>query len=150
MANKGSEYRKAESGGVTTFEVTPAPAPKFWYAVIFGGVLVLVGLLGVFLLVPMGGLLLWFGWTRDLRPKATRQAASFNVTSDSIEAGSQTFKKNDIHRIILKNSITDKELPMTTYTSDSNVAAGMAFRARSSMVANTLNVEQGGRSTVLA
>jgi hypothetical protein len=152
MATKGSEYKKTESGGVTTFEVTPAPAPKFWYLIIIGG-LCMLGLLalpGGLIFVLMGAFALWYGWTRDLRPKATRKPATFKVTADSIDADGKTFKKGDIHRIILKNSITDKELPMEMYTSNANQAAGMAFRAQTSMIANTLNVEMGGKSNVIA
>ena len=153
MATKGSEYKKTESGGVTTFEVTPAPAPKFWYLIIIGVVCVLGGLLampGGLFFVAMGAFALWYGWTRDLRPKATRKAASFKVTPDAIEADGKSFKKGDIHRILLKNSITDKELPMEMYTTNTNQAAGMAFRAQTSMIANTLNVEMGGKSNVIA
>ena len=75
MATKGSEYKKRQEGSVTVFEVTPAEAPKFWYLVVIGGVVLLGGLLampGGMAFVVMGGGALWYGWTRDLRPKATR------------------------------------------------------------------------------
>jgi hypothetical protein len=153
MATKGSEYKKRQDGSATVFEVTPAQAPKFWYLVIIGAVVGLGGLLampGGLAFVAMGGFALWYGWTRDLRPNATRQAATFKVTPDSIEAGGVTYRKEDIHRLLLKNSITDKELPMEIYTTNTNQQAGMAFRAQMSMVANTLNVEMGGKSTAIA
>lgn len=153
MADKGSEYRKRQEGDATVFDVTPAPTPKFWFLIIFGGVVLLGGLLampGGLAFVLMGGFALWYGWTRDLRPKATRRPASFRVKPDQIEADGQVFRKDDIHRILLKNSITDKELPMEVYTTNTNQAAGMAFRAQTSMIANTLNVEMGGKSTVIA
>lgn len=154
MANKESEYKKTESGGVTVFEVTPAPAPRFWVAIIFGGVCVLVGLgIGggwmVFFFV-IGTLFLWLGWTRDPRPKGTRGPMSFKVTPDSIEGGGRTFKKAEIHRIILKNSMTDEEVPYSIETTSPIGAAGMKWRAQTSMIATTLNVETGGKSTVLA
>jgi len=61
------------------------------------------------------------------------------------------FKKNDIHRLILRNGVTDKDLPgMATYTTSESMAAGMALRARMSLVSNSLNVESGGKSTLLA
>ena len=153
MATKGSEYRKRQDGNATVFEVTPAEAPKFWFLVIFGGVIALGGLLampGGLAFVLMGGFALWYGWTRDLRPKPSRQPATFRVTPDAIESGGQTFRKADIHRLLLKNSITDQELPMEVYAQNASQQAGMAFRAKASMTANTLNVEGGGRSTVLA
>ncbi len=153
MATKGSEYTKRQDGNATVFDVTPAEAPKFWFLVIFGAVLCLGGLLampGGIAFVAMGGFALWYGWTRDLRPKATRQRTTFRVTADGIESGGQTFKKDDIHRLLLRNSITDQELPMEVYATNTSQQAGMAFRAQASMTANTLNVELGGRSTVLA
>jgi hypothetical protein len=153
MATKGSEYKKRQEGNGTVFEVTPAQAPKFWYLVIIGAVVGLGGLLampGGLAFVAMGGFAFWYGWTRDLRPKATRQSATFKVTPDTIEAGGVTYRKDDIHRLLLKNSITDKELPMEIYTTNTNQQAGMAFRAQMSMVANTLNVEMGGKSTAIA
>lgn len=153
MAAKASEYKKRQEGNTTIFDVTPAPAPKFWYLIVIGGVICLGGLLampdGLFFIV-MGGGALWYGWSRDIRPKATRQPATFRVTPDSIDAGGQSFKKADIHRLLLKNSVTDKELPIEMYTSNTNEMAGQAFRAQTSMIANTLNVEMGGKSTAIA
>ncbi len=35
--SKSSEYEKQREGAATVFTVTPAPAPKFWFMVIFGG-----------------------------------------------------------------------------------------------------------------
>ena len=153
MATKGSEYRKRQEGNATVFDVTPAEAPKFWYLIIIGGVITLGGLLampGGLAFVAMGGFALWYGWTRDLRAKDTRKPATFKVTPESIEGSGQVFRKGDIHRILLKNSITDQELPMEMYTTNTNQMAGQAFRAQTSMIANTLNVEMGGKSTVLA
>lgn len=153
MATKGSEYRKRQEGNATIFDVTPAAAPKFWYLIIIGGVICLGGLLagtsGLFFIV-MGGGALWYGWTRDIRPKDSRKPATFKVTPDTIEAGGQVFRKDDMHRILLKNSITDQELPIEMYTTNTNQMAGQAFRAQASMTANTLNVEMGGRSTAIA
>ncbi|SRR6266404_1630835 len=153
MASKGSEYKKTEGGGVTVFEVTPARAPKLWFAIILGGVCALLGLgIGggmMIFLFAIGGFFLWLG-TRDVRPKGTRGPMSFKVTRDSIEGGDRTFKKAEIHRIILKNSITDEELPISFSTTSTAGMAGMMFRAQTSMIANTLNVESGGKSTVLA
>ena len=154
MATKGSEYKKRQEGNATVFEVTPAQAPKFWYLVIIGAVVGLGGLLampGGLAFVAMGGFAFWYGWTRDLRPKATRQSATFKVTPDTMEAGGVTYRKDDIHRLLLKNSITDKELPMRDATRRIPISR-QAWHSvpRLSMVANTLNVEMGGKSTAIA
>lgn len=155
MAAKTAEYRKSESNGVTTFEVTPAAAPKFGCLLIFGAVIVLVGLSmladgGIFILA-MGAFALWYGWFRDIRPKEHRVPASFRVKSDSIEVGGRSFATADIHRLLLRNAITDQELAgVQVYTDNPNVAAGLEFRAMAARVANALTLESGGKSTFLA
>lgn len=153
MAAKTAEYRKSESNGVTTFDVTPAPGPKFGCLLLLGGVVVLVGLGmlsdgGIFM-IAMGAFALWYGWFRDLRPKEHRSPASFRVKPDGIEVGGRTFATADIHRLLIRNAITDQEV-MEVYTDNPNVAAGMAFRAQSAQVANALTLETGGKSTFLA
>ncbi len=151
---RASEYTKRQDGATTVFDVTPASAPKFMYLVIFGG---FIGLLGIgmiasggIFMVLMAGFAIWYGWFRDQRPKDHKVSKSFRVTSDRIEANGSTFAKDDIHRLILKNGITDKELPVQQWTTNRNEMAGMAHRANASMVSNSLNVETGGKSTLLA
>ena len=151
---KASEYSKRQDGDATVFDVTPASAPKFMYLVIFGAFIGLLGLGmiasgGIFMLA-MAGLAIWYGWFRDQRPKDHKTPSTFRVTSDQIEAGGRTFKKDEIHRLILKNGITDKELPVQQWTTNRNEMAGMAHRANVSMVSNSLNVETGGKSMLLA
>ncbi|MGE0743068.1 MAG: hypothetical protein AB7O98_17155 [Hyphomonadaceae bacterium] len=155
MAAKTAEYRKSENNGVTTFQVTPAAAPKFGCLLMLGGVIILLGLGfladgGIFMLA-MGAFALWYGWTRDLRPKEHRAPASFNVTPTSIEKDGRSFATSDIHRLLLRNAITDQELAgVQVYTDNPNVAAGMEFRAMTARVANALTLESGGKSTFLA
>ncbi|HPE32792.1 MAG TPA: hypothetical protein PLV61_16480 [Parvularculaceae bacterium] len=150
MANKGSEYTKRQDGPATVFEVTPAPSPKFTYLLIIGGFFSLIALAAnVIFGALLAAFIVWYGWFRDMRPKGHREVSTFRVMADSIEAGGQTFKKEDIHRLILKNGITDQEL-METYTTNANAAAGMAHRANVARVANSLNVEQGGKSFQIA
>ena len=155
MKDRASEYSKRQDGPATVFQVTPASAPKFTYLLIIGAVTGLIGLFSiasgfgiVFLL--MAAFCFWYGWFRDQRPREHRVPSTFRVTPEQVEAGGRSFARNDIHRLILRNGITDKELPVTQYTTNSNVAAGMAHRARISMVANSLNVETGGKSYLLA
>jgi hypothetical protein len=73
------------------------------------------------------------------------------VGPDFIEGGGRRFAKSDIHRLQLRNGITDQELPgVQVYTNNTNVAAGMAQRAKLSRVANSLTVESAGKATMLA
>jgi len=153
MATKLAEYTKSESNGVTTFSVTPAPAPKFGCLLLLGAVVLLVGLSfmadgGIFMMA-MGAFALWYGWTRDLRPKTDRVPNSFSVTPTSIEKDGRTVQTSDIHRLIVRNAITDQET-MEVYTENANVAAGLEFRAQSARGAHTLTLESGGKATVLA
>jgi len=155
MKDRGSEYSKRQDGAATVFDVTPASAPKFTYLLIIG---VVVGVLGLgtlasgfgFFFLLMAAFCFWYGWFRDQRPKEHKVPSTFRVTSDEIESAGRSFKKNDIHRLILKNGITDQELPVQQWTTNTNVAAGMAQRARIGKVANSLNVETGGKSYSLA
>lgn len=154
MKDRASEYSKRQDGAVTVFEVTPASAPKFIYLLIIGAVVGLIGLgmiaSGGIFMILMAAFAIWYGWFRDQRPKDHRAPSSFRVTADQIEAGGRTFAKADIHRLILKNGITDKELPIQQWTTNRNEMAGMAHRAKLSTVANSLNVETGGKSFMLA
>jgi len=154
MKDRASEYTKREDGATTVFNVTPASAPKFTYLLIIGGVCALLGLGmitsgGIFFLL-MAAFAFWYGWFRDQRPKDHKVPNTFRVTSEQIDGAGHTFKKSDIHRLILRNGITDKELPIQQWTTNTNVAAGMAQRAKIGQVANSLNVETGGKSYLLA
>ena len=156
MKNKDAEYSKRQEGDATVFDVTPASAPKFTYLLIFGVVVGLVGLASLtagfgIVLLAMAAFCFWYGWKRDIRPKAHRAPATFRVTPTSVVLDGRTFQKSDIHRLILRNGITDQELSgVQISTNNTNVAAGMAFRAQAARVANSLNVESGGKSTILA
>ena len=157
MAQRNSEYEKRQDGNSTVFTVTPASAPKFGYMLFIGVVVTLIGIgsLGdpgfAIWFLAMGGFALWYGWSRDQRPKDHRIPSSFRVGPDFIEGGGRRFAKSDIHRLQLRNGITDQELPgMQVYTNNTNVAAGMAQRAKLSRVANSLTVESAGKATMLA
>ncbi len=154
-----SEYKKSVEGGAIVFHVTPAPQRKFWFVIIGGGVMLLFGLatygsehlLG-FLMLGGGGAALWWGWTHDLRPAAHRNPSTFRVTPDSIESGGRIFKKADIHRLIVKNGITQNVvgIPGVLVPVSTPTAMGAAHRAQVSLTSNGLEVESGGRGHVLA
>jgi hypothetical protein len=154
-----SEYKKHQEGGATVFHVTPAPHRKFWFAIIGGGLMLLFGLttfgsehlLGLIMLGG-GGAALWWGWTHDLRPASHRTPSTFRVTPDSIESGGQTFKKSEIHRLIVKNGITHNVvgIPGVLVPVSTPTAIGAAHRMEVSLTSNGLEVESGGRGHVLA
>ena len=104
---------------------------------------------GIFMLA-MSAFCFWYGLFRDQRPKEHQGPSSFRVTPTSVETGGRTYPKGDIHRLMIRNGITDQELNVERWTSNTNEAAGMAQRALIATVANSLNLETGGKSHVLA
>ena len=157
MASTGSEYQKRQEGSATIFTITPAKAPKFTAIIVIGAICLLFGfgMMGGgtsgagFVMLLMGGFAAWYGWTRDIRPKEHRKPSTFRVTQAEIEANGITFHKDNIHRLILRNGITDQELLQVSTTSAAAMA-GMAYKARVGLIANALTVEAGGKSTMLA
>ncbi|NJN52477.1 MAG: hypothetical protein HC809_12690 [Gammaproteobacteria bacterium] len=91
-----------------------------------------------------------YGWTRDIRPKEHRVESTFRTSADAVEVNGKTFKKDDIHRMILRNAITDEELGIEMQNISAAQASGMAYRAKVGRVANALTLEAGGKSTLLA
>lgn len=77
---------------------------------------------GMFMLL-MGGFAVWYGWTRDVRPKEPPDSAQWHYRSG---AG-----------IELQNISASQ-------------GAGLAHRAKVGRLANALTVEGGGKSTFLA
>lgn len=152
---KTAEYSKRQEGSTTVFDVTPATPPKFGAAIGAGAVGSLLGLGmiasgGIFLLA-IGGFAIWYGLKRDIRPKGHKEPATFRATSNTIEAGGRTFKTEDIHRLLIRNGITDQEIPFDGIREVSAAeASGMAYRARVGQIANGLTLEAGGKSTLLA
>jgi hypothetical protein len=154
-----ARYQKRQEGGATIFEVTPAPMKKFMLIVILAGIGVLFGLavissehfLGL-LMVGGCGYAVYWAWTHDLRPPEHRVASTFRVTPGTIEANGQTWNKADIHRLIIKNGITKNvaTAPGVMVEVPTMAAAGAAHRMQVSLTANGLEVEAGGRGTVLA
>jgi hypothetical protein len=155
----GPEYKKHQEGSATVFDVTPAPQKKFMLIVILGGIGVLFGLsvfssehlLGIIMLGGCGYAVYW-AWTHDLRPQEHRGSSTFRVTPDAIESHGQTWKKADIHRLIIKNGITKNVAvaPGVAVEVSNMAAAGAAHRMQVSLTANGLEVESGGRAHVLA
>ncbi|MCR6645247.1 MAG: hypothetical protein NVV62_12480 [Terricaulis sp.] len=148
---KASSYQKSESNGVTTFTVTPADAPKFIFGLIMGGFFGLLGLMMMpvgIIVVAAAGALIWFSLA-DQRPKEHRAVTSFRVSPERVEIGGQSFSRDDVHRVIIRNGVTGKEV-LEHYTTSASAAAGMAHRAHMARVANALTLESGGRATFLA
>ena len=152
-----AEYKKRQDGSATVFDVTAAKAPKFGTMVGMGIFCILIGLASLgsggfgLIFLAMGGFSLWYGWTRDIRPKGYKENSTFRVTSDTIEADGRRFPKEDIHRLLIRNGISDQEVSSGYYQEvNASQAAGLAYRARVGTIANALTLEAGGKSTILA
>jgi hypothetical protein len=154
-----SAYEKRQDGNFTVFKVTPAGVPKFGTIIGIGVVSVLLGFGfmgesggGGFFFFAMGAFAIWYGGTRAIRPKPHRKESTFRVSPESIEVDGKTYRVADIHRVILRNGITDKELDVqvTMTNVPTAAAAGMAHRARIGLVTNALTFEAVGKATFLA
>jgi hypothetical protein len=156
MAVTGAEYQKQQDANGFVFSVTPAKAPKFLLMAIGGAVLALLGLvmgpLGWLLFLPVGIFGIWLGYFRDGRPLPHRTASSFRVNPTAIEANGRTFPKDDIHRLIIKNGVTNDVVgaPNVVIPVNASTAMGVAHRMKVSTVANALEVETGGKGYFLA
>jgi hypothetical protein len=141
------------------FSVVPAPQKRFMFIVIMGALTVLLalaffssehllGLIGI----AGGGAAVWWGWTHDLRLVEYRTPSTFRVSGESIQSNGKTFVRADIHRLIIKNGLTDEEVgvPNLLIETPRAQAMGMAHRAEVSRTAHGLAVEMGGRGYVLA
>ena len=152
---QASEYQKRQDGNSSVFTVTPAVAPKFIWMLVLGGISGLLGLVTLpcglaFLAIAAGAI--WFGWSYDPRPKAHKQPSSFRVSAGTIEVNGQTFKKEDIHRLIIKNGISNEVLtgPTVLVPVSGSMAQGMMQRAKVAALANGLELETGGKAYLLA
>jgi hypothetical protein len=150
LKNQASEYQKSQNGETTVFSVTPASAPKFWYLIVIGGLVLLGGLLGLGIFgFLMGGGAIAYGLMRDQRPKEHKQPMTFSVTPNSVIAGGRTFSKDEFHRLIIKNPWFDKA-GLDVYTTNANEAAGMAHGMKLGELCYGLDVEAGGKAHQLA
>lgn len=162
-------YRKREEGGATVFEVTPGKAPKFWWFIIIGALLVVGGIAdhndysrhryksptaspdSSYVVVPLGIVLVWLGY-RDWRPKAHRRPSTFTVTADSVTTNGVTIMNKDIHRLIVRNPKSDngEVVVVTVGMPIPGQVAGRNHRLRLARVCNSLDLEAGGKGYVLA
>ncbi|MEQ1929688.1 MAG: hypothetical protein ABL957_04030 [Parvularculaceae bacterium] len=150
LKKQAAEYQKAQSGETTTFTVTPASAPKFWYLIIIGGLVFLGGFLGLGIFGwVMGGGAIAYGLLRDQRPKEHKQSSTFSVTPETITVGGRSFKKDEFHRLIIKNPWFDRA-GLDVYTTNANAAAGMEHGMKLGELCYALDVEAGGKAHQLA
>lgn len=149
------------------FEVTPATAPKFWWFIIIGAILFLVGLADLnaysnsklktaeptWILTVFPGLaLVWLGY-REWRPKAHRGPSTFTVTGEGVTTNrGVTIKRQDIHRLIVRNpkSDTGDVAVVTVGMPIPGAVAGRNHNLRLGRVCNSLDLEAGGKAYVLA
>ncbi len=150
LKKQDSVYSKSSNGDQTVFSVTPASAPKFWYLIIIGGLVFLAGFLGLGIFGwLMGGGAMAYGLLRDQRPKEHKAPMTFTVTPNSVISGGRTFSKEELHRLKIANPWFDRA-GIDVYTSNSNVAAGMAHGMKLGELCYGLTVETGGKAHLLA
>ena len=159
---ESSEYRKTNDGEKVVFDVTPAPCPKNKGALIiivpalFVMALMSLGLgvIGIILFLLIAGGVWYLGFHRDWRPAAHRGPSSFTVSPTGIDSNGRTFRKDDIHRLLIRNGMTKNELAHAVIASGARgtgaFAVGQQYRAKISAVTNSLDLETGGKAYTLA
>ena len=159
---EGSEYRTRHDGEKTVFDVTPAPCPKNKSALFIVVPLMFVialmslalGVLGIILFLLIASGVWYLGFRRDWRPAAHRGPSSFAVSPSGIEWNGRTFRKEDIHRLLIKNGMIRNELANAFIASGARgtgaFAVGQQYRSKIATVTNSLDLETGGRAYTLA
>jgi len=155
-----SEYQKRQEGEATVFEVTPAKAPKLMLPLVGGIGFTIFGYffydaeIGFFFFYA-GIVFIVLAWFLDWRPRAHKKKSTFRVTPNVIEAKGRTFNKDDIHRLIIKNGVSHKiagasNILTTDKLTNVTIAANSAYLEKLSRVANSLDLETGGKAYMLA
>lgn len=156
-----SEYRKRQEGNRVIFEVTPASCPRnkrVLYVAVPIGVIVGIGLLssgmtGIIWLILIGGPIAYIALYKDWRPVEHRAPSTFSASPAEIEWKGRAFKKEDIHRLIIKNGMTTSQVAHAVVASgraSGSFAVGLQYREKISAVANALCLEAGGNAYPLA
>lgn len=156
-----SEYRKRQEGDKVVFDVTPASCPRnksiLYIAVpifvIIGLGLLASGITGILIVILVGGPIGYIMFYKDWRPVEHRSPSTFSVSPTEIECKGRTFRKEDIHRLIIKNGMTKSEVAHAFVASgraSGSFAVGLQYREKISAVANALNLEAGGNAYPLA
>ncbi len=166
-----SEYSKKTDGAYEAFTVQPARPPKYSLFLYIGGFLSLFGILGTLGAISSGksgdftlGIVIaalgvgsyWLGSTIDYRPRAHRSERTFRVSSSAIAVDGREFKRDDIHRLIMKNGMTGDRMlqswgatPVFTETSGANIS-NIVQRSKNALVCYSLDLETGGKGFMLA
>lgn len=156
-----SEYRKRQDGDKVVFDVTPASCPRnktvLYVAVPFftliGIGLIASGMTGILIVIFIGGPIAYLALFKDWRPAEHRAPSTFSVSPTEIEWKGRTFKKEDIHRLIIKNGMTKSEVAHAFIASgraSGAFAVGQQYKEKIAAVANALNLETGGNAYPLA
>lgn len=156
-----SEYEKKQDGSVTTFNVKPASCPANKGALIYvipflfiGLVLLAMGTFGLILYILFVAAAWYLGFHKDWRPAEHRRPSTFSVSTSEITSNGRTFRKEDIHRLLIRNGMKKNELtsafiakggPATTA-----IAVSHIYRQKISAVTNSLDLESGGNAYTLA
>ncbi|WP_113662753.1 hypothetical protein [Pedobacter nanyangensis] len=166
---KTAYYTKTPQGDGFLFNVTPAPktnggcAGMFLYIALASlGAMLVGGLIGSsydrFNQAPMiygiiAGLIVFvlimrWGLKRDPRPANHRLPSSFAVYPNRIEMNGQKMNKEDIHRVIIRN--TQDNSTIVLGPPSLSQSAGLQMGDMIKAISYSLNIESGGRTYQIA
>jgi hypothetical protein len=147
-----ASYTKSESDGVCRFVVTPATAPLPIAMLVF---LFIICFLSVFL-IPVWFLILWLA---KRKARKNRSLSTIIVSRDFIESDNVRLLRADIHRLILRNPISDNEVAYSTAMvgPSATVVLAMGIQAQGqhdaqklAAVSWRLDADAGGKANRLA
>jgi hypothetical protein len=172
-------YKKLEQGIDTVFEVAPEMAPSMGWGIMAGAkmvnnislsfislICVLVGAafgkIGLIIGMVVGGTIYWTN-TLKRKPESLltkdRTASRFTVNPEGINFNGQFYKKKDIHRIVIRNEVSERMGDTIIAVSDGSAASrnyaagarrGADFNRRLAAVSHKVEFESGGVPHVLA
>ena len=157
----------------TTFKVSPASAPLPMFNIACMMPIALVGLVELtqnfvigLLILSLPALFVWWVWSKNSK---LRNPMAFEVGRDAIISGSSTISTTQVHRLILRNHVTEQEVapqigsqtaviinaPGAVHAgiaqglTNMGAVAGNAWHRKRARVSWRLDVEAGGRATTL-
>lgn len=156
-----SEYRKRQDGNKVIFDVKPASCPRNKSVLYIAAPIMLFiaigllmsGIVGIIFLILVIAPIAYLAFYKDWRPVAHRAPSTFSVTSVEIECNGGTFKKEDIHRLLIRNGMSKDEVALAYVASgrgSASFAVGQQYKAKIAAVTNSLDLETGGNAYTLA
>jgi hypothetical protein len=150
-------YTKTNENNETIFHVTPEQAPSLLNALILPLLLPFIILFAInifiFLLaVAVIGIWIYFNQKSD-NVTRYRNPSVVSVSQNGLSFNNTFYKKEDIHRLIIRNHVNDQYVfvpARLSYEQPGNVDRGLKLRQKLIAVSYRVDMEIGGKPYTLA